>query len=292
MARTRDLGGVTRLRSLAILAAVATALAGCVASPLAPAPSGPSPGAGPEAPWPALHAAPVRPGAKLYDVDRDLSTCTLGFVLTTPDNATVFVATASHCVAGFSVGTEIPIAQGAARAVVAYCSFGARAGTRACPDSAPDAATDPQMDDFALLAVHDEDRRLVHPAVLGFGGPTGIARDLEKGARVLTYGNTDLRDGGRALPGEPGDAREGEVWDSDEWITEAVITPPSLPGDSGGPALDGDGGAIGVLKYVGANVGRRTPPVHGFVNLDAALPAAELELGTSLRLATWPLLRP
>lgn len=272
-----------------LLASACLALAGCAAPTLpgetsaaAADPASDGARAADDPGWPDPADAPVRPGVKAGSGDALLvgHFCTVNFVFGTPDNRTLYVGLASHCLTGKKLGDDVPLASGAVHAVLAYCSYGAIDGTEECTDNTKD---DDERDwnDFALLRIKDEDRAKVHPGLLRFGGPTGLAGALGPGDRVLTYGNTDLRDGGRPLP-DALDARPGVVTGRTDWITEVVLAGPGIPGDSGSPVLAADGSALGVMKYLGAGT-------NGVTNLDAAL--AYLHENTPLRveLKTWPL---
>lgn len=274
---------------LVLLVPLALALAGCATT----GSSGETPGATLDADagaagatyepgWPPVDEALVRPGVKAGAADPVAGGhfCTLNFVFSSPDNRTLYVGLASHCLRGDKLGDEIPLAGGAVMGVLAYCSYGTIDASETCTDNTQD---DDERDwnDFALLRIKDEDRAKVHPAMLAYGGPTGVSGPVGVGGRVLTYGNTDLRDAGHPLP-DLLDAREGVVTGRSDWITEVLLAGPGIPGDSGSPVLAHDGSALGVMKYLGAGT-------NGVTNLDAAL--AFLHESTPLRveLKTWPL---
>lgn len=275
-----------RLPLVLLVAALAAGCASPLADPEALAAAAPDaqPGEAPFDPgWPPLDAATLRPGTKAGHGDAPAINhfCTVDFIFSSLDNRTLYAGLSSHCVTGMSLRDEIPLAEGDVLAVLAYCSYGTIDGTEECTDNTQD---DDARDwnDFALLRIPDGDRAKVHPAMLKYGGPTGVSPPLQPGDRVLTYGNTDLRDTGRPLP-DPLDGREGIVTARSEWITEVALAGPGIPGDSGSPVLAADGSAVGVMKYLG-------PGTNGVTNLDAAL--AYLHASTDLRveLKTWPLL--
>lgn len=269
----------------ALLALVLVAGCAAPAAVTQPPPVAPTPDAaaafGPG--WPDVEAAVLRPGVKAGEGSDTVGGhfCTTNFVFSSPDNRTLYLGVASHCVSGLAIGDDVPLASGAAVARLAYCSYGTIAASEECPDNtANDDETD--WNDFALLEIADGDRALVHPAILRIGGPTSVAPPLAPGDRVRTYGNSDGRDLGHAVP-DLLDAREGVVTQRDAWITEVAMAGPGIPGDSGSPVIATDGGAVGVMKYLSGGT-------NGVTNLDAAV--AYLHEKTLLRveLKTWPLL--
>lgn len=233
----------------------------------------------PEPPtWPPLDQARIRPGVEMTMGNAQ---CTAAFVLSSPDNATLYVATASHCVGGLSLGDPVAIGGVNGAGTVAYCSWLYTEGADdddVCPDS--DDGFVLNSNDLALIEVRPQHRGTVHPAMLVFGGPTGLASSASTGTHVLTYGDSGLR------PGDAADPREGYVLSSSTWTTTTYFAPPSLPGDSGSPAVTASGSAVGVLSGLAV-----VPPgANTFVNLDAALAFAEDRAGLQVELKTWELL--
>lgn len=229
-----------------------------------------------DAGWPAPADARIRPGVKIAD-----GTCTANFVFSSPDNATLYIGTASHCVGGMSTGDRVTIA-GEGAGTLVYCSWQIEMEADACPE---DSTTESDPDnDFALVEIHDSRRGTVHPAVLGFGGPTDLAvsGQVSTGDRVLTYGNTPLRD-----PASAHDPREGVVTTSGDWTTTAYFATPSVFGDSGSPVLTADGQALGVLVTI---VIAPQPAANGIVNLDAAVAYMEDNTDLDVELKTWDLI--
>ncbi len=241
--------------------------------------------------WPDLGEAVVRPGVKIVDGSTS-GDCTANFVFSTPDNHTLYLGTASHCLVGFAIGDPVSIAAGAVTGTLVYCSWGTVDESDVCSDKM--ATDEGWANDFALVAVPDEARNLVHPALLHWGGPIGILQ-APPGANVhvLTSGNSSLRDAGQDGPaGSAADAREGTTAapttpfaPSAEWTTLARFAPPSIPGDSGSPVILADGTALGIMNaiitYEGANA---------VTHLSAAV--AYLHNNTDLRieLKTYPVL--
>lgn len=227
--------------------------------------------------WPGLGQAQIRPGVQMTAGG---SQCTAGFVLSSPDNATLYVATASHCVGGRTLGSNVSLGGIPGAGTVAYCSWfyteGADGDT--CPDS--EDGTVVNTNDLALIAVRDEHRATVHPAMLHYGGPTELGSAPSPGTRLLTYGNSGLR------PVDTVDPREGVVATSGDVTTTAYFAPPSIFGDSGSPAITASGASVGVLSSINS-----VPPgANSFVNLDTALAFAEDQAGIEAELRTWPML--
>lgn len=243
--------------------------------------------------WPSPSDAPIRPGVKVHiPVDGGTVQCTAAFVLSSPDNRTLYLSLASHCVSGRSIGDTVDVPGVGTVGEIAYCSWGTIEDTDTCPEGdGPDGGLISHANDFALVEIRPARRGQVHPAMLGFGGPTGMADPGSVGAgdRVMTYGNSGLRDGSGTAPEPAGsalDAREGVVYRSDGMTTVVYFAPPSISGDSGSPVVTADGRALGVLSS-----GHTVPPqANGIVNLDAAVAFMEKRTELDVELKTWDLI--
>lgn len=253
----------------------------------------PDPGA-PAWQWPPLEDATIRPGVQMF---ADGSQCTSNFVFLPPDNSTVYLGFAAHCVgtggdasntdgcdpvnAPLPLGSEVEVQGASQPASLAYVSW----GTMLAGNESRAAVCG--SNDFAFVEIHPDDHAKVHPAMLTFGGPTGLAAAGEAATfdKVLTFGNTGLRPGPAEL-----DAKEGYVWDpSSDWSTTVYTVTPGPPGDSGSGVLLGDGRALGVLVTVYL---APYPAANGVTNLDLAMQYAAEHGGPAVRLATWDLLDP
>lgn len=236
-----------------------------------------TPGRGPdEIPeWPEISEATVRPGV---GVASSAGSCTSNFVFRSPDNGTLYLGLAAHCLPGEEEDEQVEIAGGEATAMVAYNSW----YTMDNMDGSP--GIDRDTNDFALIEIPDDVRDKVHPAIRHYGGPVGLAEQPEVGQRVLTYGNTALRQGV-----EPSNTREGYVVESSDWYTSMYIATPGLPGDSGSAVLDGEGRALGVLIHLGV---APLAASNGAVNLAPALAWAQEHAGVEAELATWEIIDP
>lgn len=249
----------------------------------------PPPSTAPPESWPALDAATVRPGVQ---VASEAGQCTSNFVYTSPDNALVYLGLAAHCLYGLELGSEVRIAGGEATGTVAYSSWFLTGHNEPnSPDgdvctNATDAA-ECEYNDFALILVDEADRGKVHPAMLHFGGPTGLANSstVQSFEKVLTYGNSGTR-----LGIDPSGWHEGVVLlNEGTWTSTVYTATPGVPGDSGSGVMTRDGSALGVLVTIGATP---FPASNGVSHLDTLLAWAKEHAGVDVRLATWELLDP
>jgi hypothetical protein len=240
--------------------------------------------------WPALDAATVRPGVQTF---YDGMQCTSNFVFTSPDNATVYLGSAAHCFGPQAkVGDAVDVGEGLASGVLAYSSWLVMGSDGGDPNTGDNPACSVEADqtlcdynDFALIRVDEASEGVVHPAMLRFGGPTALApsAEVQQGQKVLTYGNTWVRQGI-----DETNWHEGYVLEHAEpWTTTTYTASPGVPGDSGSGVLTGDGRAFGVLVTIGLY-----PLVasNGVTSLDLAMDYAREKAGVEVQLATWELL--
>ncbi|MHB1260528.1 MAG: hypothetical protein ACYC2H_02305 [Thermoplasmatota archaeon] len=248
---------------------------------------------GPPREWAALGAATIRPGVQIVVSG---SQCTSNFLFTSPDNATVYIGFAAHCVTRndpnnaddgcdpasepLAVGTKVEVEGADHPALLAYTSWGSMqanggAGSETC-----------LYNDFAVAELDPRDAAKANPAMLFFGGPTALADPADVGTldKVLTYGDSGLRAGLSTLS-----PHEGYVVFSpgpEGWTTEVYTLPQGIPGDSGsGVLMGGDGAALGILvtiSYAGGS--------NGVTTLANAMQYAEEKAGLPLRLATAPVI--
>lgn len=238
---------------------------------LVPSPDGPADSVDPG--WPDPSGSPVRPGTKIDE------TCTANFLFSTPDNATLYIGTAAHCVSPRPLGAEVPVAGGEITGTVAYCSFGAAEDLLYCPDKA-DFHDPGWRDDFALVEIPREHRDEVHPAMRTWGGPTTVGDAPSQGTQILTYGNSPRRDGGQDV--NVLDSRPGLVTESSEETTRAVYAGPAIGGDSGSPVITMEGATVGTHQFWSNGK-------SGISNLAQSLSNLEESTGRSVELKTWPL---
>lgn len=229
--------------------------------------------------WPDRDDATIRPGDKIAG-----GVCTGNFIFSTPDNSTLYMGTAAHCLPGTDLGQEVPIANGEATGRVAYCSWGASENLLTCVSKG--GSDDGWQDDFALVEIPEDQREKVHPAMLVWGGPTELGQAPAQGTEVYTYGNSGIRDGGEDM--NVLDPRKGIVTGSSESTTHAYFTGPSIWGDSGSPVVTEDGATVGTMQTLGI----LPPGVNGVSNLDYSLQHFQANTDRQIELATWDTFTP
>lgn len=218
--------------------------------------------------WAALGSATIRPGVQVHAGG---SQCTSNFVFTSPDNRTVYLGFAAHCVtendpnsaddgcdpasSPWAVGAKLEVEGADHPATLAYTSWGTM------QDEGESGGDECLYNDFALAELDPRDAAKVNPAMLFFGGPTALADPGDVGTldKVMTYGDSGLRAGLSALSPHEGYVvfTPGE----DGWTTEVYTLPQGIPGDSGSGVLLADGAALGVLvtiSYAGGSNGVTT----------------------------------
>lgn len=245
--------------------------------------------------WADLGVATIRPGVQVV---ADGSQCTSNFLFTSPDNSTVYLGFAAHCVTKndpnsaddgcdpasgpLAIGTSLDVEGADHPATLAYTSWGSMQARGGGSDDVC------RYNDFALARLDPRDAAKANPAMLFFGGPTALADPAGVSTldKVLTYGDSGLRAGISALS-----PHEGYVVFSPGaggWTTEIYTAPQGIPGDSGSGVLVGgqEGAALGILvtlSYAGGS--------NGVTTLANAMAYAE-ESGVPLRLATAPMINP
>lgn len=218
--------------------------------------------------WPDLEDAVIRPGVHV-------NSCTGNFIFRSTDNSTLYIGTAAHCTDHLDIGDPVPVHRGYVNGTLVYNSWEMQERLHGEVRNF--------SNELAIVELPDTVRDEVHPAMLRFGGPTGIAEEVPTGTRVLAYGNSLVRPG--EAPGYAG-PREGYGICYHHWQTGVYFVGPSIPGDSGTPVLTASGEAIG-LQYGVAYV----PPGGGTVtNLNATLPYANERSNHTFELVTYPLL--
>lgn len=234
-------------------------------------------------PWPAANNGQIRPGVRIEYVG---SSCTSNFIYRSPDNATLYLGAAAHCFDGAELNDTVAIdaLDGTTKqGILAYSSWIAL-GLGPCQNAAGLSCGGEYEKDFALVALNNSYRSIVHPAVRHFGGPVGFADagTLGLGDEVVSYGNTDLRPGVLSTL----NPRQGVVVapQGDEPKFQVAAVTPALPGDSGSAVMTSDGRAVGVL----VDISIAPPGLNGITGLKKALDLAKERTGLDVEVATWP----
>lgn len=225
--------------------------------------------------WPALEDATIRPGVLVEAKSR---TCPSNFLFARPDNTSLFLGIAAHCVQDMVVGEWVLVDPGRtdAPALLAYSSWQTMAEL---------GVDDPQMldfNDFAVLRLDPAFRMFAHPAIVRFGGPAamGDADALDLGDEVVSYAEPDA--------GSPDlGAWKAVVTKRHDWGLLTYGAPPELPGRLGTGVMTPDGRAVGLTVSLGAVP---DPASNGVARLDAVMAFALEHANLVMELQTWPLL--
>jgi hypothetical protein len=198
--------------------------------------------------WAAASSAKIHPGVPTYT---NGAQCTANFVYRS--GSTVYLGQAAHCSGTGSAsdtdgchakslpnGTKVDIG-GSKPGVMVYNSW--LTMQRLKEKNANTCA----FNDLALVKVNSADVGKVNPSIPFWGGPTGIVANVPSGAKVLSYGNSDLRFGITELSPKQG----AEVsQDSGGWNHTVYTATPGIPGDSGSAYINAQGRAFGVLSTI------------------------------------------
>lgn len=218
--------------------------------------------------WAPLNSAPIHPGVQTVTGS---SQCTANFVFS--HGADVLLGQAAHCAGTgpatqtngcvattLPLGTPVRIAGARRPGVMVYSSWIAMQQAREANSNVC------RFNDFALVRIDPADHHLVNPSVPRWGGPTGIAMTPPRAfAKVLSYGNSSLRLGFKALAPKLG-VHLGAVGDGRGHLVYSGT--PGVPGDSGAALLNQNGRALGVLSTVGLTP---FPLSNNYADLHSAL---------------------
>lgn len=223
-----------------------------------------------EAGWANPTATTIQPGVRVYTGG---SQCTTNFVFTSPDNSSVYIGLAAHCVGDLPLGAPATFSvPGTGR--LAYSSW------RTMDEVDERNGRALSYNDFALIRVDDAWRHRVSPSMRHFGGPVAMAdtsADVKQGDKVLTYGNSGLRQGI-----EQSNWHEGYVLNEfRDWHRDVWTATPGVFGDSGSGMMTADGKAMGIV--VTRSFGNHS---IGVTTLDDAVDYANLQARLDVHLAT------
>lgn len=144
------------------------------------------------------------------------------------------------------------------------------------------------FNDFALIEITIEDLPLVHPSMLGFGGPTGLADSstLGTGDEMRGYGSSSLRYGITNIHDNPVTHEANHKYavimmEDGEFGYDLYSIGQGIPGDSGGPMLTIDGEAWGIASVISYAGGYNV-----YARLDVALAFMEEHVGWRPELVT------
>ncbi len=219
--------------TVAVLATMATAV-GAASAAAEPA-------------WAPAAGAPVHPGVQ---TDTAGGQCTANYVFYDADD--VFIGQAAHCAGtgeatdtngcdagSLPLGTPVEVTGASRPGTLAYSSWLAM---QAAGETDADACA---SNDLALVELDPADHAKVNPSIPFWGGPTGIAGTVAAGAKVLSYGNSSLRQGIAQLSPKEGVSLGPSAGG---WNHSVITVTPGIPGDSGSAFIDGQGRAFGTLS--------------------------------------------
>ena len=167
--------------------------------------------------WAPAASAKIRPGNQTIT---DGGQCTSTFVFYDAANG-VYIGHAAHCAGtggatetngcdsgSLPLGTPVEIEDASRPGTLVYSSWLAMQANGETDLDTCD------YNDFALVKVDPADAPTVNPTIPFWGGPTGTATSTQAGDKVLTYGNSSLRGGVRALSPKEGASlgQDGGGW--------------------------------------------------------------------------------
>jgi hypothetical protein len=197
--------------------------------------------------WAPAASAPIHPGV---NTTTEGGSCTANFVFT--NGSDVLIGQAAHCSStgeatetdgcssqSLPEGTPVTVDGASEPGTLVYNSW-VRMQQRGETDA--DACA---YNDLALVKLSAADAAKVNPSIPFWGGPTGLAESVGVGKKVLSYGNSTLRQGITLLSPKEG---VSIVEDGGGWNHGVETVTPGIPGDSGSAFIDKQGKAFGVLS--------------------------------------------
>jgi hypothetical protein len=198
--------------------------------------------------WAPAGSAAIHPGVQTFTAGAQ---CTANFVYY--DASNVYLGQAAHCsgtgaatdtngctAQSLPVGTKVDIG-GSQPGTMVYNSW---ITMQQLGEKDPDTC---QYNDLALIQVDPADAGKVNPSIPFWGGPTGVTASVPAQAKVLSYGNSELRLGISQLSPKQGIQLSQ---DSGGWNHAVYTATPGIPGDSGSAFIDAQGRAFGILSTV------------------------------------------
>jgi hypothetical protein len=198
--------------------------------------------------WAPAAKATIHPGVQTYTAGAQ---CTANFVFRS--GATVYIGQAAHCSGtgdatetdgctskSLPLGTRVNVG-GIATGTMVYNSWITMQKRR---EKRPNVCA---YNDLALIKLPPAAVTKVNPSVPFWGGPTGLGGATAAGAKVYSYGNSELRGGVATLSPKQGVSLGDE---GNGWSHTVYTATPGVPGDSGSGFLNAKGKAIGVLSTI------------------------------------------
>ena len=198
--------------------------------------------------WAPAAKATIHPGVRTYTAGAQ---CTANFVFRS--GRTVYIGQAAHCSGtgdstetdgctskSLPLGTRVKVG-GVTTGTMVYNSW---LTMQAHHEKNPNTCA---YNDLALIRLPPAAAAKVNPSVPFWGGPTGLGGATAQGAKVYSYGSSELRGDGSTLSPKRG-VSLGD--DGNGWSHTVYTATPGVPGDSGSGFLDASGKAIGVLSTI------------------------------------------
>lgn len=220
--------------------------------------------------WASPEDAVLRPGHVLRNEMRE---CPTSFFFESGSNGVMFATTTAYCVRDLVVGSVASYGDHNDFAVLIYSSF---ITMDEIGETDPNAL---QYNDLAIYYIDATAKAIANPALPG-GGPTALAdgREYDVGDRLRS-----LARGGPAQD----DWRESIVAArSGEWALQTYTLLPAAPGTLGGPVVDPEGRAVGIVASLGVFP---NPGMNTVARLDTMVAYAEEHAEVKMDLGTWKL---
>lgn len=259
--------------ALIVLCTLATTVVGTAGTPAQAAPR-----------WAPASSATIHPGVR---TSASTNGCRANFIFY--DARDVYLGQAARC--SGDVGTAVSIDGATRPGTIVYNSW-STSGTRSA-------------NDFALVRIHRADRGRVNPSVPFWGGPVAGAARSSFGARVYTYGNSQVYTWGDPEPESPaaidtlspriGIDTSTALWPAVPWClrcergaggwTHYIYTvSPGISGATGSAVLDERGRAFGILGSPAHDASDRVTDLSkalAFMKATTDLDAVRLATGTT-----------